>query len=51
MTNDEVFGAYDIETKRFIYYMCKKGCKFYNNGCKKNRIVRECVRKGLKNKE
>lgn len=40
----------DIETKQFTLYMCKK-CKFYDNGCTKKRIIRECARKGLKNKD
>lgn len=45
-------GCYDAETNRFITFMCKKGCKFYTKeGCSKKRIVRECSRKGLKNKE
>lgn len=54
MTNDEngnVFNnAYDNDTKKFIIYMCKKGCKFYENGCIKKRTVRECAKNHLKNK-
>lgn len=47
-----VYSGYEIETRKFIYYMCRKGCKFYTNqGCSKKRVVKECARKGLKNKE
>lgn len=57
MTKDErnmenANGFYDTETKRYINFMCKKGCKFYTEeGCSKKRIVRECAKKGLKNKD
>ncbi len=40
----------DEETKKFLIYMCRK-CKFYNNGCIKKRVIRECARKGLKDKD
>ena len=41
----------DMETKKFIRFMCSK-CKFYENeSCSKKRIIRECARKGLKDKE
>lgn len=41
----------DRETKSFTSLMCSK-CKFYiNNMCSKKRIIRECAKKGLKNKE
>ena len=42
---------FDFETKKYILYMCKKGCKFYKDRCTKNRLIKECARKGLKNKE
>lgn len=48
---NESNGTYDTETKKYIWFMCKKDCKFYNNGCTKNRTVRECAKKGLKNRE
>ena len=57
MTEDEknrehVNGQYDSDTKRYIYFMCKKGCQFYSEeGCTKKRVVRECAKKGLKNRE
>jgi len=56
MTKDEKIrkeanGNYDTETKKYIWFMCKKDCKFYNDGCTKGRLVRECAKKGLKNKE
>lgn len=40
----------DKETKGYIFYMCRT-CKFYKNRCTKNRVVRTCAIKGLKNKE
>lgn len=41
----------DMETKKYIIFMCRK-CKFYeNDSCSKKRIIRECARKGLKDKE
>ena len=45
------YACYYNITRNFINFMCKKGCKFYDNGCTKNRVVRVCARKGLKNKE
>lgn len=47
------FKIYDNETRQFIWQMCRKGCSFYDleKGCTKSRVVRECARKGLKNKE
>lgn len=44
------YGNYDAQTKRYIAFMCKK-CKFYDERCTKNRIVRVCAEKGLKNKD
>lgn len=57
MTNEErdklkrnqVNTCYDNETRIYINFMCKKGCKFYDGRCTKNRVVRECAKKGLKN--
>lgn len=47
-----LFAGYEIETRKFITFMCRKGCKFYTSqGCSKKRVVKECARKGLKNKE
>ncbi len=41
----------ELETKKYIIFMCRK-CKFYKNGsCSKKRIIRECARNNLKNKE
>lgn len=45
------YGAYNSETMSYIYYMCKKGCKFYDNGCTKKRVIRDCAKQGLKNKD
>ena len=42
---------YDIETRRYITFMCKKGCKFYDNECTKHRVIRICAEKGLKNRD
>lgn len=44
------FKNLDKETKGYIINMCRT-CKFYNNKCTKNRIVRKCAVKGLKNKD
>jgi hypothetical protein len=44
------YALQDGETKRWIHFMCKK-CKFYDNGCIKGRVIRECAEKGLKNKD
>lgn len=43
----------DAETSKYIFYMCRKNCKFYSKerGCEKSRAVRECARRGLKNKD
>lgn len=54
---DEVRGnelnRIDAETSRYIFYMCRRDCKFFNKetGCQKHRVVRECARRGLKNKD
>ena len=39
--------------EKSIVTMCQKGCKFYSKetGCTKKRNVRNCAKKGLKNKE
>lgn len=42
---------FDYETRKYIMYMCKKGCRFYIDRCTKGRNIRDCARKGLKNKE
>ena len=44
------YALQDGETKRWIHFMCKK-CKFYDDGCIKGRVIRECAKKGLKNKD
>ena len=46
-------NCYDLETKKYILFNCKKGCKFYDDetGCSKKRVIRICAKKGLKNKE
>ena len=44
-------SKFDYETHKYIYYMCKRGCKFYTDRCTKNRVIKECAKKGLKNKE
>lgn len=53
LKNENSIEKYDIETQKYIVFMCKKDCKFYDKkqGCKKKITVRECVKKGLKNKE
>ena len=40
----------DKQNKNYIFGMCKK-CRFYKGKCTKNRIIRICAKKGLKNKE
>ena len=56
MTKEKVeqqnlYSGYESETRKFVIYMCRK-CKFYTEeGCSKKRVVKECARKGLKNKE
>ena len=40
----------DKQNKNFIFLMCRN-CKFYDGRCTKNRIIRICAEKGLKNKE
>lgn len=54
MTKDQrIYGGFDNDTRRYIAYMCKKDCKYYDEekSCLKERSVRYCARKGLKNKE
>ena len=43
-------GLYDNETRKFIIFMCRT-CKFYDHKCLKNRVIRDCAKKGLKNQE
>lgn len=50
-TRQKELSKFDYEIKKYIMYMCKKGCKFYDERCTKGRIVRDCAKKGLKNKE
>ena len=47
------YGCYDAQNKNYILFMCKKGCKFYDEfqGCTKKRIIRQCAIKGLKNRD
>ena len=45
------YACYDAQTRYYIAFMCKKDCKFYDNGCTKNRVIRICAEKGLKNKD
>ena len=45
------YACYDTQNKYIINFMCKKGCKFYDNGCTKNRVIRICAEKGLKNRD
>ena len=41
-----------IQKLKSTFGICaKKGCKFYDNGCAKGRVVRECAKKGLKNRD
>lgn len=40
----------DKNTKLYIHKMCKT-CRFYDTRCTKNRVIRVCVEKGLKNRE
>ncbi len=41
----------DKETIKIKIFMCKK-CKFFeNDNCLKNRNIKECNRKGWKNRE
>ena len=44
------YACYDTETKYYINLMCRK-CKFYDGRCTKNRVIRICAEKGLKNKD
>lgn len=50
---ENILEKYDLETQKYIMFMCKKNCKFYNEkeGCIKKRIIRKCAKEGLKNKE
>ena len=41
---------YDNESRKYIIFMCRT-CKFYDRECLKNRVIRDCAVKGLKNKE
>ena len=41
---------YDNESRKYIIFMCRT-CKFYDNKCLKNRVIRDCAKKGLKNQE
>ena len=50
-TRQKELSKFDYETYKFIYYMCKRGCRFYIDRCTKNRVIKECARMGLKNKE
>jgi hypothetical protein len=46
-----VRGGFDHEIWKTIKYMCST-CKFYiDKRCSKERIIRICRQKGLKNKE
>ena len=43
---------YSNEDKKFINSMCKNNCKFYiDDKCSKKRLVRNCAKYGLKNRE
>ncbi len=44
------YEAYSKEDEIMIKMMCKD-CKFYKDRCTKNRILRECSVKFLKNKD
>lgn len=44
------YACYDAQTKHFIVFMCRK-CKFYDGRCTKNRVIRICAEKGLKNRD
>ena len=49
--DENVRGGLDHETWRTIKYMCST-CKFYiDKRCSKERVMRVCKKKGLKNKE
>ena len=50
-TRQKELEKFDYEIKKYIMYMCKKGCKFYMDRCTKNRNIRDCAKKGQKNKE
>jgi hypothetical protein len=42
----------DGEYRKYVVFMCKKGCKFYiNNRCTKKRPIMKCVKENLKNKD
>lgn len=49
--NSDCLSVMDTTIYNYIQKMCKKGCKFYEEGCTKKRNIMECARKGLKNKE
>lgn len=40
----------DLANQKYIKHMCSK-CKFYEDRCMKKRLVLDCARKGLKDKE
>lgn len=44
-------NIFDYETQKYIMYMYKKGCRFYDNRCTKERLMRDCAKNGLKNRE
>lgn len=46
---DSILQIDDLANQKYIKYMCKT-CKFYEDRCTKNRTVRECAVKFLKNK-
>lgn len=49
--DEKVRAGFDHEIWRTIKYMCST-CKFYiDERCSKERVIRVCREKGLKNKE
>lgn len=48
--DDTTLQVDDLANQKYIKYMCKT-CKFYKDKCTKNRTVRECSVKFLKNKD
>lgn len=48
--NDIVLQIDDMINQKYMKYMCLT-CKFYKDRCTKNRVVKECATKFLKNKD
>lgn len=53
-TQARKLGGMNSDDRKFMKFMCAKGCKFFDKEkqtCIKKRYIRDCSRKGLKNRE